>query len=80
MAQRPRIYAKRALDPRISRSEQLAAVPLWGRRVPEHARNDLREVQAVRYRLIYRVVGPDRLDVLAVGHGTRQLPDDIGDL
>ena len=70
------MYAERAVDRIVSRSEQLEASPLSGRRVPEYARDDLREVQASPYRLIYRV-GPERLDVPAFVHGQRQL---VGDL
>ena len=74
------VYAERAVDRLVSRSEQLAAFPQSGRRVPEYARDDLREVQERPYRMIYRVVGPERLDVLAVVHSHRHLPSEVDDL
>ena len=38
-----------------------------------------REKIVYSYRLIYRVVSPERIEVLAVIHGTRLLPDVIRD-
>ena len=73
------VYAERTVDRLVSRSEQLGAFPTSGRRVPEYARDDVREVIESPYRIIYRV-GPSRLDVLAVVHGRRVLPADVDDL
>ena len=73
------IYAERAVDRLVSRSEQLEAFPHSGRRVPEYGRDDVRELIEQPYRLIYRV-GPVRLDVLAVIHGHRSLPSEVGAL
>ena len=73
------VYAERTVDRLVSRSEQLSAFPESGRRVPEYARSDVREVIEGPYRVLYRV-GPSRLDVLAVVHGRRVLPADVDDL
>lgn len=73
------VYAERTVDRLVSRSEQLEAFPFSGRRVPEYARDDLREVLDRPYRPIDRV-GPERLDVLAVVHSHRRLPDEIEDV
>lgn len=51
---------------------RLEAFPLSGRRVPESARTDLREVIHGNYRVIYRV-DTDRLVVLTVRHVRQDL-------
>jgi len=69
-------YAKRFIDKIILRSEQIVDHPLSGRKVPEYDPEDIRELIEKPYRIIYRIK-PDRIDVLAVIHGSRLLPDDI---
>ena len=44
-----------------------------GRMVPEYEDPGIREILVRRYRLIYRV-GPERVDVLRIIHGARQMP------
>ena len=73
------VYAERAVDRLVSRSEQLEAFPRSGRRVPEYDRDDLREIQERPYRLLYRI-GPVRLDVIGVVHWHRQLPENPDEL
>ena len=73
------VYAERVLDRLIARSEMLEVFPASGRRVPEYEREDIRELIERPYRLIYRVL-PDRVDVLAVIHGRRLLPQRVDDL
>jgi len=69
-------YAKRIVDKITRRSVQIADLPYSGRKVPEYEANDIRELIEYPYRIIYRIkVG--RIDILAVIHGARQLPDDI---
>ncbi len=41
--------------------------------VPEYENPAIREIVVRRYRLIYRV-GSDRVEVLRIIHGARQLP------
>jgi plasmid stabilization system protein ParE len=54
---------------------QLLDCPLAGRLVPELRSVTYREVIAGRYRIIYRFdAQADRVIVLAVVHGARQLP------
>jgi toxin ParE1/3/4 len=57
-------------------AEQAAAMPLVGRRVPEYGRDDVREVIKRGYRVIYRVFD-DRVEIITVREGHRQLPADI---
>jgi len=69
-------YAKRVVDKITRRSEQISEHPLSGRKVPEYDAEDIRELIEKPYRIIYRIK-PDQIDVLAVIHGSRLLPDEI---
>lgn len=62
------------IDRITRRSEQIAGQPLSGRKVPEYEMDDIRELIERPYRIIYRIK-PDQIDVIAVIHGTRMLPD-----
>ncbi len=63
----------------LLRSRQLEMAPHSGRRVPEYGRDDVRELLARPYRILY-VVLTDRIDVIAVMHYRQMLPDDLRDL
>jgi plasmid stabilization system protein ParE len=65
-------YATRTVDRLTRRSEQIAAMPQSGRRVPEFEMADLREVIEGSYRII-DLIAADHIDVLAVVHGARDL-------
>jgi toxin ParE1/3/4 len=54
-----------------------AKLPLAGRRVPELARDDIRELGLKSYRLVY-LVRADRVDVLTVFEGHQRLRRDLG--
>lgn len=69
-------YAKRMADKITRRSEQIADHPFSGRKVPEYDAEDIRELIEKPYRIIYRIK-PDQIDVVAVIHGARLLPDEI---
>jgi addiction module RelE/StbE family toxin len=69
-------YAKRFVDKITRRSEQIIDHPLSGRKVPEYDAEDIRELIEKPYRIIYRIKS-NQIDVLAVIHGSRLLPDDI---
>lgn len=66
-------YAHRMVDRITRRSEQIALYPEAGRRVPEYDTPEIREVIEWPYRIIYRS-SPDRIDIVAVIHGARELP------
>jgi plasmid stabilization system protein ParE len=71
------IYEYIAINsPTSRRSEQIAIHPLSGRKVPEYEAEDIRELIEMPYRIIYRIK-PGQIDVLAVIHGARLLPDEI---
>ena len=69
-------YAKRMVDRITRRSEQIADQPLSGRKVPEYEAEDVRELIEKPFRIIYRIKS-DQIDVLAVIHGARLLPEEI---
>ncbi len=69
-------YGKRMIDRITRRSEQIVEQPLSGRKVPEYDAEDIRELIEKPYRIIYRVK-PDQIDVVAVIHGARLLPEEF---
>lgn len=69
-------YARKMIDRLTRRSQQIDAFPSSGRMVPEYESPTIREVIEGPYRIIYRIK-PDRIDVVAVIHGARQLPTTI---
>ena len=69
-------YANRMVDRITHRSEQIADQPISGRKVPEYQAEDIRELIEKPYRIIYRIK-PEQIDVVAVIHGARLLPEDI---
>ncbi len=70
------LYARRIVERLVRRSEQVAEFPLAGRMVPEFEARDIREVIEGPYRIIYRATA-ERIDVLAVVHGTQMLPPEL---
>jgi plasmid stabilization system protein ParE len=61
-------YARRMVDRLTRRSQQIAAFPLSGRRVPEYDTDQVREVIEGPFRIIF-YIKPDQVDVVAVIHG-----------
>lgn len=69
-------YARRVIDRITRRSEQIAEQPLSGRKIPEYDAEDIRELIEKPYRIIYRIK-QNQIDVIAVIHGARLLPDEF---
>jgi len=71
-------YAKRMVDRLTRRSQQIAAFPLSGRRVPEYDTDQVRKVIEGPFRIIYHIK-PDQVDVVAVIHGAMDVlrPGDL---
>ena len=61
------------IDRVIRRARQCGDFPLAGGRVDEFDDDSIREVIELPYRIIYRI-RTDRVDIVAVLHGARQLP------
>src|SRR5262245_34881375 len=66
-------YASLFVQSIVAHVEKLSEFPLSGRVVPEYGREDLREFIFENYRIVYRV-GGEFIEVAAVVHGARQLP------
>jgi addiction module RelE/StbE family toxin len=70
------IYAQRMVDRITARSQQLETHPESGERVAEYNLPQIRQIIEGPYRIIYRVAASS-VDVLAVIHGARQLPETV---
>lgn len=66
-------YAERFVQQLIESADRLDQFPLIGRVVPEANRDDIREVIFQSYRIIYWVVSEERIDIITVLHGSRDL-------
>ena len=66
-------YAQLQTERFFARVEILETHPLSGRVVPELSKNELRELIEGSYRIVYRIVSPDRLDILTIHHASRLL-------
>lgn len=64
------------IDRITRRAMKVGTVPHSGRKVPEYALDDLREVLERPYRVIYRIK-TDEIEVLTVMHYRQLLPDDL---
>jgi toxin ParE1/3/4 len=69
-------YAKKVVNDIVDKSDYLASFPNIGRIVEEMDDNDLREVIAYSYRMIYRVV-EDGVNILAIVHCKRSLTNEM---
>ena len=77
IAQNSPEYAKRMVDRITRRSQQIAECPFSGRSVPEYDFKQIREVIENSYRIIYYIKS-DQIDVLAVIHGSMNIPNSSG--
>ncbi|MEK6280080.1 MAG: type II toxin-antitoxin system RelE/ParE family toxin [Acidobacteriota bacterium] len=67
------LYASGFVERIISATERLADHAEMGRVVPESSNETVRELLYQNYRIIYRVTS-NRIEVLSVIHGARDLP------
>lgn len=74
IARDSRVYAKRFIDRIKASAQRLSEFPYSGAVVPDWEREDVREILVGNYRVIYRL-HKDRVEILGVIHGARQLPD-----
>lgn len=70
VAQHSPQYGQQIVDRLTRKSQQMAQFPMAGRVVPEINRGQIREIVEGPYRIIY-FIRPDRIDVLAVIHGSQ---------
>jgi len=57
----------------ILRTEILRDYPLSGKPVREYKRSKLREIIEGNYRIIYKIVSTNRIDILAIHHSARSI-------
>lgn len=69
--------AKRFARKLYETPESLRRFPKSGQIVPELQREDIREIRLKRYRIVYRVLNTDTLEILTVFHGSRLLDTEI---
>ena len=72
-------YAQRVVVRLIEKASNIAILPHGAGMVPEYSHPDIREVFLYSYRIIYRIL-PEQIDILAILHGAKPLPDDVTDL
>jgi plasmid stabilization system protein ParE len=72
-------YAQRVIDRITEKANNIAVLPHAAGIVPEYSQPDIREVFLFSYRIIYRLLS-EQIDVLAVVHGAKPLPEDVADL
>jgi addiction module RelE/StbE family toxin len=70
-------YATAVVEKMLNTAAGLSHFPFAGRMVPELDDEAIREKLVYNYRLIYRVQDED-VTIIAVIHGKRQLPFDVG--
>jgi toxin ParE1/3/4 len=72
-------YAQRVVERLIDKCSRIAILPRGAGMVPEYSDPDIREVFLYNYRIIYRIL-PEQIDILAIPHGAKPLPEDVADL
>jgi|SRR5699024_4807558 len=66
-------YAKIQVKRIKSRTEILKHQPFIGRSVPEVASEKIRELLEGNYRIIYKIVHDEQIDILTIHHSARNL-------
>ena len=66
-------YAKMQVLRLRERTKILNTHPLAGKPVPEYNDEMYRELVEGRYRIIYKLVSPKRIDILTIHHSARDL-------
>jgi toxin ParE1/3/4 len=73
IARDSKTYATRFIQSLIKATEKLEIMPRCGRIVPELAGYGFREVMYRKYRIVYRLIDNDTIEILAVVHGAREI-------
>ena len=75
IARDSRYYARVVVDKIVTSTEKLERFPDIGRVVPEIGDENVKELFAYSYGILYEVT-PDGIEVLAIVHGKRDFPKD----
>jgi len=66
-------FAARLVERLIARTEILAAFPNSGRKVPEFGNPRIRELIEGNFRIVYRVVSNEQVDITRIHHTSQPL-------
>ncbi|WP_100629951.1 type II toxin-antitoxin system RelE/ParE family toxin [Algoriphagus formosus] len=66
-------YAKRQIVRIKARTQILKTNPMAGKIVPELPQRDFRELIEGNYRIIYKILNDNRIDILTIHHSARDL-------
>jgi addiction module RelE/StbE family toxin len=69
-------FAERVTDKIFEKTTNLEQYPQMGRIVPELNKPEIRELIFRNYRIIYRIVSDDQIDIIAVHNGFRPLTEE----
>jgi addiction module RelE/StbE family toxin len=70
-------YAAVVVARLIRAVDRLNDFPQAGRVVPEFERTDVREIVIRPYRIVYRLVRDNEIDILTVAHSAKLMPDSL---
>lgn len=66
-------YADHLIDTIIAKVERLKVFPEMGRKVPEFDLSYLRELIYDEYRIVYKIVSDDQIDIITIQHSSRDM-------
>ena len=69
-----KFYAKRQILKIRNSTTLLKTFPLSGKIITEIKKSDLREIIQGNYRIIYKIVSKERIDIITIHHAARSLP------
>ncbi|MCY7359343.1 MAG: type II toxin-antitoxin system RelE/ParE family toxin [Rudanella sp.] len=73
-------YADHLIDALISKVEKLKSFPESGRIVPEFGLSHLRELIHSDYRIVYKIVRDDQIDIITIQHSSRDMSERFFDV
>ncbi len=68
-------YASHLQDALIDKADLLRQQPEMGRKVPEFDLPYLRELIHKPYRIVYKIVSPDQIDIITIQHSSRNMAE-----
>ena len=68
-------FTEQLTDKIFEKGDSLQQFPKLGRMVPELHKKQIRELIYLSYRIIYRIVSDDKIDILSVHSGLRPLTE-----
>ncbi len=71
------VYAQIFVEQILDAVDRLEVFPRSGRMVPEAKNDEVREVIFQNYRIVYWIFEAERLDIIAVMHGSRDMSSPV---